>query len=167
MNRALLIRTAVVGLLLALPSLAVAGSWGKLVSEDGKQTFNLDKASVVVGTHKRSGVVLQHPTVASRHLKITHKAGIVTVSDLGSRTGTLVAGTELKKGQSMQLYQRTLLSLGAYNLYFEWGNRGKLIKPLRKAKTAPKAKVAPAAGAKTAKPAKAPAKNKKKKSNSK
>jgi hypothetical protein len=148
----------VLAALVSLPSAALAGPWGKLVTEDGKKTFELAKSTIVVGTHKRSNVVVRHPTVASKHLKITHKAGIVTVTDLGSRTGTLVAGTELKKGQSIQLYQRTLLSLGAYSLYFEWGDRGKLIKPLRSQKeppaTAGKASPKGAVGAKPAKGAK-------------
>ena len=114
-----------------LPAVASAGPWGKLVSPDGKQVFALKKSSVVVGTHRRADVRLKHPTVAKKHVRITHKDGVVMVTDLGSRSGTLVAGTALTKGKSMQLFQRTMLSLGAKSIFFEWGDRGKLIKPLR------------------------------------
>ena len=124
---------------LLLPALALAGPWGVLKTQDGKQSYELKKDRVVVGTSKRADVRLQHPTVASKHIELSHKAGIVKVTDLGSRTGTLVAGTELKKGRSMQLFQRTIISLGALNLGFEWGDRGKLIKPLRKSKSAEEA----------------------------
>lgn len=147
-----LVGAAVLAIALLAPMLATAGPWGVLVSEDGKQRFELKKASVIVGTSKRANVRLRHPTVAKKHVKLTHKGGVVKVHELGSRTGTLVAGAELKKGQSKQLFQRTLLSLGAKNLYFEWGDRGKLIKPLRKAK--PKADKKPPAAAPTKKNAK-------------
>lgn len=136
---ALIVAVAVVVVAVGLPATAHAGPWGKLTTADGKTSFNLTKDTIVVGSSSRADVVFSHPTVASRHIRITHKSGIVQVTDLGSRTGTLVAGTELKKDRSMQIYQKTTLSLGALNVIFDWGDRGKLIQPLRKSKKAPKA----------------------------
>ncbi|GEM_PF-2654302 len=135
---------------------AFAAPWGKLVMPDGKTVHTLDKNVVIVGSSKRATVRINHPTLSPKHIRLTHKKGVVFVEDLGSRLGTLVAGTELKKGKRMQLFQKTLLSLGALNLSFQWGDRGKLIAPLRKSRPDPKAKQ------KAAKPSKKAAKPNKK-----
>ncbi len=139
---------------------AKAKGWGKLVAADGKVIW-LTGDDIVIGSAASANARVQHATVSSRHARITHKSGVVHVSDLGSRLGTLVAGTSLRKGKKMQLFQPTTLSFGAIDLRFEWGDRGKLIKPLRKApkvdkrKAGKKGKKAPAKSARKVKPSKA------------
>ncbi len=123
---------ALVGLALTVPAVASAAPWGYLVSADGKQRLPLEGAKVVVGTGAKAGARLTGGTVAKRHATISHAKGVVRVTDLGSRTGTLVAGTPLKRGRSMQLFKATKLTFGAVTWTFEWGARGKLIQPLRK-----------------------------------
>ncbi|MCO4760671.1 MAG: FHA domain-containing protein [Myxococcales bacterium] len=125
---------------LALPALATAAPWGFLVSADGKQRMALDKASVVVGTSARCDAVLRGQTISKKQAVLTHDKGIVKIQDLRSRYGTLVAGTLLKRGQKMQLFKATKLTFGAVTWTFQWGERGKLIAPLSRAKTSKKSK---------------------------
>ena len=161
-----------VGVLVAVvwastPSLAFAAEkapdrgdkrrWGKLVSSQDKKVYWLVGDKVTVGSNPRSSVVIAHSSVSAKHVEMTHKNGVVYIKDVGSQFGTLVAGTALKKGRKMQLFQRTTLSLGAIDLTFDWGDRGRVIAPLRKSrKPPPKKKVNKAATKKPA-PAKAPA----------
>ncbi len=56
----------------------------------------------------------------------------MTITDLGSKFMTLVAGTELKKGKPMRLVQRTLVTFGAVGYDFAWGERA-MIPPTRDA----------------------------------
>ena len=112
---------------------AASRGWGKLVSKDGKQVIWLKAAEVIVGSAASATARIEHPTVSARQARLTHVDGVVHVSDLKSRYGTLMAGTALRKGAKMQIFQPTTLSFGAVDMRFEWGDRGRLIKPLRKA----------------------------------
>ncbi len=127
--------------LAAAPTKAAPSGWGKLVAKDGKVIW-LNKDEVIIGSAATAGARLQHSTVSPRHARMTHAEGVVHVSDLNSRLGTLVAGTALRKGKKMQIFQASTLSFGAVDMRFEWGDRGKLIKPLRKASKADKRKAA-------------------------
>ncbi len=124
-------RAAVVVITLLLPAVALAAPWGYLVSADGKTRLPLDTSLVVVGTSPKAGAVISGSTVSKKHASISHKKGVVVVKDLRSTTGTLVAGTALRRGRTMQLFQRTKLTFGAETWTFEWGDRGKIIAPLR------------------------------------
>lgn len=160
---------AVAAVALLLPTLAVAGPWGYLVSSDGKTRTPLEKSAITIGSGARADVRVQDGTVSKRHARILRKRGLVYVKDLGSRSGTLVAGTLLRKGRSMQIFRKTLVTVGAVTLTFEWGDRGKIIAPLLKSKKtkkvrgskkAQRAKRAPKAAGKgpVARPGKAGAK---------
>ena len=117
-------RAAVVVITLLLPAVALAAPWGYLVSADGKTRLPLDTPLVVVGTSPKAGAVISGSTVSKKHASISHKKGVVVVKDLRSTTGTLVAGTALRRGRTMQLFQRTKLTFGAETWTFEWGDRG-------------------------------------------
>ena len=139
----------------AAPAAVIASrGWGKLVSKDGKQVIWLKGAEVIVGSAATATARIEHATVSPRQALLTHVDGVVHVSDLKSRYGTLVAGTALRKGARMQLFQPTTLSFGAVDMRFEWGDRGGLIKPLRKAPKGPAkaGKAAKAAKSKAAPP---------------
>lgn len=111
--------------------------WGKLVSRETKKVHWLTGPEAIIGSDESATVRLQHASVTGRHARLTHKDGVVHISDLKSRFGTLLDGTLVRKNKKMQIFQPTLLTFGAVTLRFEWGERGKLIKPLRRA---PKAK---------------------------
>ncbi len=143
------------------PDRASKRRWGKLVSSKDKKVYWLAGDKVTIGSSPRATVVLAHSTVSAKHAELTHKNGVVFIQDAGSQFGTLVAGTSLKKGRKMQLFQRTVLSLGAIDLTFDWGDRGKVIAPLRKSRKPPPKKKAKKATTKKAAPAKAKAAAKK------
>ncbi len=117
-------------------------AWGKLVAGESKQSWVLDKPEVVVGSGASADVRIQNPTVSEAHCKLKYDAGTVTVEDLGSKTGTLAAGTALKKGKPFRILQNLELSVGAMQLRFEFGERPALLPPTQ----------APAKGKKGAKP---------------
>lgn len=114
------------------PATAAPAVWGRLVAPDGKTVTPLSGEELFVGSDPSCAVRLVHGTVEPRHARLTHKDGIVMIEGLPTRYGTLVAGAELKKGKSMQLFQTTLLSFGAVDRRFEWANLGPVIQPIRK-----------------------------------
>ncbi len=142
----------------AKASEAKAAVWGKLISADGAQTFELSGAEVLVGTEEICKVKLADKTVAGQHARLTYRDGVIEVHDLGSRGGTLVAGTAVKPGKAFRILQPVELTFGAASLNFAFGERPDLIGPTQKARQAK----TPAAASKSA-PAKAapakPAKN--------
>ncbi len=131
---------AAFALTLLLPFAASASPWGFLVSADGKTRLPLDKPQVLVGSAAKSGAVIAHRTVSKKHLILRYAKGIASVKGLRTKFGTLVAGTLLRPGRTMQLFKRTHLTLGAVTWTFEWGDRGKLIPPQGRSKAPPKTK---------------------------
>lgn len=115
-----------------LPLSALAKPWGVLVSEDGSKRIALEDDEVVVGSAETATARIEHETVSARHAMIRHDKGVVTVVELGSRYGTLFAGTELRKGKPIRVVDRTLLTFGAVTWAFEFGERS-LIPPTRAA----------------------------------
>ncbi len=111
---------------------AAAPAWGKLLSSDRKLAYPLDKPEVVVGSDPACGVVVHEGSVSPQHAKLVYKDGVVTIEDMGSKSGTLVAGTALKKGKPFRILQPTEVDVGAVTLYFEWGERPALLAPTQK-----------------------------------
>lgn len=107
-------------------------AWGYLVEKATGKRHPLVGDRVVVGSGPKADVRVASPTIAARHARLEHKDGIVHVRDLRSRYGTLLAGTQIKKGQRMQLLQPSPLTLGAVTLDFVWGDRGDRILPMDK-----------------------------------
>lgn len=106
-------------------------AWGRLVLDNGKTVHLLDKPSVVVGNVAGAGadIVIAHPTVSPRHCRIRYADGRVTIEDLGSRHGTLLAGMALVKGKPVPILQKTTLTLAAVPMDFEFGERPAFIRP--------------------------------------
>jgi predicted component of type VI protein secretion system len=134
----------VVALLVATPAWADE-AWGKLSTLDGKTTWPLDKTAMVVGTGE-ADVVVQDATVSPQQARLAYKDGIVTIEDLGSKFGTLLDGTQVKKGKPMRILQPAQLSLGALQLKFEFGVRPKLLPPTQPPAKSGKAKPKAPAG---------------------
>lgn len=111
---------------------AAAEPWGFLVAEGGQTRLPLEGAEVVVGSAEGAGARIADATVSPRHAVLRFRAGEVTIADAGSKHGTLVAGTELRRGKPMRLVQDTLLTFGASSWTFTWGKRD-LIPPTQTA----------------------------------
>lgn len=125
-----------------------AKPWGKLVSLDGKQTYQLELAEVAIGSGDGNGVTLRDPSVSPQHAKLTYNGGLVDLHDLGSKTGTLAAGALVKKGKPFRILQPMDLAFGAVILRFEFGERPALLPPTQ---APPKGKVGGKVGGKAPK----------------
>lgn len=108
--------------------------WGKLSSADGARSFALSGAEALVGSDKGCAVHLDDKTVAPQHARLSYRDGVIEVHDLGSRGGTLVAGTAVKPGKPFRLLQPVELTFGAVSLSFTFGERPDLIGPTQKAR---------------------------------
>ena len=111
--------------------------WGKLTTLDGKTSYPLEKSEIIVGSAPTADVVLKDATVSARHLRLRYADGYVQVEDLGSRDGTLLDGTLLKKGKPSTILQKGNVSPGAVSLVFTYGERPALLSPVGAAKAAP------------------------------
>ncbi len=103
--------------------------WGTLTTEDGKTTYPLDKPTMVLGNAPPADVVIADASVAAQHVRFTYLNGVVHIEDLGSRHGTLLNGTALKKGKPMRILTKSSVSPGAVTLNFDFGVRPALIAP--------------------------------------
>ena len=117
----------VAGVAVAEPAPATAPTkpWGKLMLPSGK-AWELTKPEITVGTDSASDVVLADATVAPHHFRITFAEGNATVEDLGSPSGTLVAGTAIKPGRPFKVLNKVEIDAGAMRLQFEFLERGRI-----------------------------------------
>ncbi len=58
--------------------------------------YDFTKPEIVVGTSSTNDIVLYHPSLSGRHLKICVANGQMEVVDLESRTGTFLNGTRIR-----------------------------------------------------------------------
>ena len=101
----------------------VAKSWGQLKSDRG-QTWVLTKPTITIGSEATSDVVLTGPTVAPQQCRLTFANGNASIEDLGSKSGTLVAGTLLKPGKAFTITNAVEIDPGAVTLQFSFLERG-------------------------------------------
>lgn len=96
---------------------------GSIVAAAVTRNVNLDRPVVHVGRAPENDLVLPHPTVSSRHARITRLPdGSVRVEDLGSTNGTYVDGERVgPRGAIAQPGQR--VSVGAVALTMGQGGR--------------------------------------------
>jgi pSer/pThr/pTyr-binding forkhead associated (FHA) protein len=66
------------------------------------KSFALADAELTVGRAPGCAVLLDDPTVSSRHARLVRQDGLVVVDDLGSRNGTLLNGRRLKAATSLK-----------------------------------------------------------------
>ncbi len=116
--------------------------WGKLSIKNGRE-WELTKASITVGSAATCDVVLTDPTVAPQHFRLTFADGNAAVEDLGSKSGTLVAGAVAKPGKPFKVLNAVEIDPGAVTLSFAFLERGTIgpsqARPVRKVE--PKLKV--------------------------
>jgi hypothetical protein len=67
---------------------------------------------VTVGRGKEAAVSIRHPSLSRQHVRI-HVGRFVTVQDLGSRHGTMLAGARLDPGEIRIVRPGDVLQLGA------------------------------------------------------
>ena len=115
--------------------------WGKLTSGSG-QTWELLKPEITVGSDTTCDVVLTDPTIAPKHFRLTFAAGNAAVDDLGSKMGTLVAGTAVKSGKPFKVLNAVEIDPGAVTLQFTFLERG-TIAPSQPPRRAPAPKLKP------------------------
>ena len=117
-------------------------AWGKITS-DGGQTWHLTKPEITIGSAAGLDIVLADPTVAPQHCRITFAGGNAAVEDLGSKSGTLVAGALVKPGKPFKVMNKVEIDPGAVTLQFEFLERGTIspTQPLKVRKATPKPKV--------------------------
>ena len=97
--------------------------WGQLKSDKG-QTWPLTKLEITIGSDATSDVVLPDATVAPHHCRITFANGNAAIEDLGSKSGTLVAGSLIKPGKPFPITNAVTIDPGAVALKFEFLERG-------------------------------------------
>ena len=123
-------------------------AWGRLVTADGKQRWELTKPVLIVGSDANADVMIGDKTVSAQHAKFTHADGVISIEDLGSKSGTLAAGTALKRGKPFRVLQPVDVALGAVLLRFEFGERPALIPPTQAPPKGKKPQTKPAKGPK-------------------
>jgi hypothetical protein len=84
----------------------------RVATPDGQiREYPISEPSVVIGRADGNQVVIDHVSVSRRHAQLVIESGRVTISDLGSGTGTFVGGqrvpantpTLIESGQTMRL----------------------------------------------------------------
>jgi len=76
------------------------------------QTLQLDEEVVFVGRSSNNDIQINDDTVSRRHLKIFKLMDSYFVEDLKSKNGTFINGKALNPGQSMQVDDNDLVSMG-------------------------------------------------------
>lgn len=68
----------------------------RVATPDGQiREYPITEPSVVIGRADGNQVVIDHVSVSRRHAQMVIESGRVTISDLGSGTGTFVGGQRL------------------------------------------------------------------------
>jgi len=78
--------------------------------------YDFSKPEIVVGTSSTNDIVLYHPSLSGRHLKICVGDGQLEVVDLDSRTGTFVNGVRVQGRKPIG--SDDVVSLGGYSIRF-------------------------------------------------
>lgn len=99
--------------------------WGQLVSTEG-QVSELHKPEIILGSDPNCDVVIKDSTIAPRHFRLIFSRGNATIEDLGSKTGTLVAGRAIKPGQPFKITNEVEIDPGAATLKFTFVDRGRV-----------------------------------------
>jgi eukaryotic-like serine/threonine-protein kinase len=92
------------------------------VMDDGGRTLQVgevSKPSMVVGRQPGSDLLLAEEGVSRQHLRITKDGGRVSVTDLGSNNGTLLAGSRLLPQATTEWQRGQALRVGPYWLLLE------------------------------------------------
>src|SRR5512138_1832934 len=90
-----------------------------ITGADGVQRhYDLDTPSVLVGSGAGSGVLLADASVAERHAKLLVESGVLLVEDMGSETGTEVAGRRVTPHVPNRVEPGAVLQFGSVSARF-------------------------------------------------
>lgn len=78
----------------------------------------LEDSDLVLGNSSDSDITITNPYVSRRHCRITYKEDNYYVSDLGSKNGTFLNGTELLEGEESILNSGDVLELSIQSVRF-------------------------------------------------
>lgn len=84
----------------------------------------LDRAVMTIGSAPDSAIALRHPAVARQHAELRIEASGVTLTDLGSTTGTRIADTPLLPHQPQVLADGATLQIGPFVLTYQMAGAG-------------------------------------------
>ena len=85
----------------------------RVATPDGQiREYPITAPSVVIGRADGNQVVIDHVSVSRRHAQLTIESGRVTLEDLGSNTGTFVAGQRVGANSQMIVEQGQTLRFG-------------------------------------------------------
>lgn len=76
------------------------------------QQYPVNQASLTVGRAPGNDVVINHPAVSGRHLKLDSVGGKYTITDLGSTNGTMVNGQRVQPNTPVMLNPSDALRIG-------------------------------------------------------
>ena len=97
-----------------------------LISVSGPDTFERIRVSlsapVTIGRSKECGIVLNESSVSREHASISMEDGKVIVQDNESRAGIAVNMMFLEKGDSQQIFDRDLLTIGPWKILVRLGS---------------------------------------------
>lgn len=99
---------------------------GKLLiqypAENGNESswyeYHIEVPSVSIGRAPSNRLMLDHPSIERRHIRLTLEGERVLVEDLGSPTGTLLAGQKIPAHQTVELPPLTWFQLGDVRLQY-------------------------------------------------
>ncbi|MDG2094879.1 MAG: FHA domain-containing protein, partial [Phycisphaerales bacterium] len=77
---------------------------------------------MTIGRSKECGIVLNESSVSREHASISKEDGKVLVQDNESRAGIAVNMMFLEKGDSQQIFDRDLLTIGPWKILVRLGS---------------------------------------------
>tara|TARA_B100001059_G_scaffold53460_1_gene47547 strand:+ start:4041 stop:5078 length:1038 start_codon:yes stop_codon:yes gene_type:complete len=97
-----------------------------LISVSGPDTFERIRVSlsapVTIGRSKECGIVLNESSVSREHASISKEDGKVLIRDNESRAGIAVNMMFLEKGDSQEIFDRDLLTIGPWKILVRLGS---------------------------------------------
>jgi eukaryotic-like serine/threonine-protein kinase len=107
----------------AIPPLGGYSSYPRIrvVDQDGRvlQVVEANKSTMVVGRQPGSDIVLAEEGVSRQHLRLTRDGARISVTDLGSNNGTLLAGSRLLPQATTEWESGQALHIGPYWLFLD------------------------------------------------
>lgn len=95
----------------------------QLLQMDGKKQvahYAVQGKKFLIGRHDLCQLKLDHKTVSKTHCAILQRANQVLITDLGSRAGTLVNGTELSLAETAPLQHDDRIKLASWSGNVAW-----------------------------------------------
>jgi len=84
----------------------------QLQSADSSAPITINRYNFLVGRHSTCNLVLNDASVSKMHCVLLHRGNQVLITDLGSRSGTIVEGTRLNLAETAPLQHGDQIQLG-------------------------------------------------------